>query len=81
MFDQQGITVVTLEQAVAAPYSSGRLAQTGTRVVKIERREQDFAQTYDSLVNGVCAYEFKRIRRLDTTARMAKPVDQRTDAK
>ena len=56
MFDLQGITVVTLEQAVAAPYASGRLAQAGARVIKIERPEGDFARKYDSLVNGESAY-------------------------
>lgn len=56
MLDLQGITVVTLEQAVAAPYASGRLAQAGARVIKIERPEGDFARKYDSLVNGESAY-------------------------
>lgn len=56
MFDLDGITVVSLEQAVAAPYASGRLAQAGARVIKIERPEGDFARNYDSLVNGESAY-------------------------
>ncbi len=56
MFDLDGITVVSLEQAVAAPYASGRLAQAGARVIKIEREEGDFARNYDALVNGESAY-------------------------
>lgn len=56
MFDLAGITVVTVEQAVAAPYASGRLAQAGARVIKVERPEGDFARRYDSLVNGESAY-------------------------
>ena len=39
MNDLDGITVVALEQAVAAPYVSGRLAEAGARVIKIERKE------------------------------------------
>ena len=34
--DLEGIQVITLEQAVAAPYASGKLAQAGARVIKIE---------------------------------------------
>ena len=54
--DLDGIQVITLEQAVAAPYASGRLAQAGARVIKIEREEGDFARRYDSDVNGLSAY-------------------------
>jgi len=56
MNDLAGITVVSLEQAVAAPYVSGRLAEAGARVIKIERAEGDFARHYDSLVRGQSAY-------------------------
>ena len=56
MADLDGITVITVEQAVAAPYASGRLAQAGARVIKVEREEGDFARRYDSLVNGDSAY-------------------------
>ncbi|MCK1269132.1 CoA transferase [Bradyrhizobium sp. 49] len=52
----QGITVVAVEQAVAAPYASSRLADAGARVIKVERPEGDFARNYDSLVNGQSAY-------------------------
>ena len=47
MRDMEGVTVVALEQAVAAPYASGRLADAGARVIKIERPEGDFARSYD----------------------------------
>lgn len=56
MQDLDGITVVALEQAVAAPYASGRLADAGARVIKIERAEGDFARGYDKLVKGESAY-------------------------
>ena len=45
--DLEGLTVVTIEQAVAAPYVSCRLADAGARVIKIERPEGDFARGYD----------------------------------
>ncbi|MEC5293463.1 CaiB/BaiF CoA-transferase family protein [Aurantimonas sp. C2-6-R+9] len=56
MKDLSGILVVSVEQAVAAPYVSGRLADAGARVIKIERPEGDFARGYDSLVHGESAY-------------------------
>lgn len=56
MADLEGITVVTVEQAVAAPYASGRLADAGARVIKVERPEGDFARGYDGLVHGESAY-------------------------
>src|SRR6201996_5362958 len=51
-----GLLVVSVEQAVAAPYCSSRLADAGARVVKIERPEGDFARDYDSAVNGMSSY-------------------------
>src|SRR5689334_5155669 len=52
----QDILVVSLEQAVAAPYCSCRLADAGARVIKVERPEGDFARGYDELVHGESAY-------------------------
>src|SRR3954470_7040868 len=54
--DLEGLLVVSVEQAVAAPYASGRLADAGARVIKVERPEGDFARRYDSYVNGESAY-------------------------
>jgi itaconate CoA-transferase len=51
-----GLLVVSLEQAVAAPMCSCRLADAGARVIKIERPEGDFARGYDDLVHGESAY-------------------------
>src|SRR6476469_1715059 len=51
-----GLLVVSLEQAVAAPMCSCRLADAGARVIKIERPEGDFARFYDGLVHGECSY-------------------------
>ena len=56
MLPLEGITVVSLEQAVAAPYATGKLAQAGARVIKVERPEGDFARGYDRLVHGQSAY-------------------------
>lgn len=52
----EGLLVVSLEQAVAAPYCSSRLADAGARVIKIERGEGDFARHYDQVANGESAY-------------------------
>lgn len=51
-----GLTVVSLEQAVAAPLCTARLADAGARVIKIERAEGDFARQYDHMVKGESAY-------------------------
>ena len=51
-----GILVVALEQAVAAPMCSCRLAHAGARVIKIERPEGDFARGYDALAKGQSSY-------------------------
>jgi formyl-CoA transferase len=51
-----GLTVVALEQAVAAPFASSRLADAGARVIKIERSGGDFARGYDDVVKGQSSY-------------------------
>jgi formyl-CoA transferase len=52
----EGLLVVSLEQAVAAPTCSCKLADAGARVIKVERPEGDFAREYDHLVHGECSY-------------------------
>ncbi len=52
----EGMTVVTLEQAVAAPYCTSRLADAGATVIKIERPEGDFARAYDKAAGGESSY-------------------------
>lgn len=51
-----GITVVSLEQAVSAPFATRQLADLGARVIKIERETGDFARSYDSSVKGLSSY-------------------------
>jgi len=52
----EGLLVVSLEQAVAAPMTSRRLADAGARVIKVERPEGDFARGYDDAVHGDSSY-------------------------
>jgi crotonobetainyl-CoA:carnitine CoA-transferase CaiB-like acyl-CoA transferase len=53
----QGITVVALEQAVAAPLATRHLADLGARVIKIERPDSgDFARAYDQRVRGLSSH-------------------------
>ena len=51
----EGILVVSLEQAVAAPQCTCRMADAGARVIKVERPEGDFARQYDHVVHGESA--------------------------
>ncbi len=51
-----GLLVVSMEQAVAAPTCSLRLAEAGARVIKIERAEGDFARGYDRAAAGQASY-------------------------
>jgi itaconate CoA-transferase len=52
-----GVLVVSIEQAVAAPFATRHLADMGARVIKIERPDGgDFARSYDSVVNGMAAH-------------------------
>ena len=50
-----GLLVVSVEQAVAAPQCTCRLADAGARVIKVERPEGDFARDYDHVVHGESA--------------------------
>ena len=52
----EGLMVVAVEQAVAAPYCTSRLADAGARVIKIERPEGDFARGYDDAAKGQSSY-------------------------
>ena len=54
--DLDGLLVIRLEQAVAAPYAASRLADAGARVIKVERPEGDFARGYDADANGHSSY-------------------------
>jgi itaconate CoA-transferase len=57
MLPLNGVTVVSIEQAVAAPFATRQLADLGARVIKIERPDGgDFARTYDTTVNGLSSY-------------------------
>jgi itaconate CoA-transferase len=52
-----GVTVVSLEQAIAAPFCTRQLADLGARVIKVERPGKgDFARDYDQRVNGLCSH-------------------------
>ena len=51
-----GIVVVSLEQAIAAPFATRQLADLGATVIKVERPEGDFARHYDSVVEGESAF-------------------------
>jgi itaconate CoA-transferase len=51
----EGLLVVSIEQAVAAPQCTCRLADAGARVIKVERPEGDFARYYDHVVHGESA--------------------------
>jgi itaconate CoA-transferase len=52
----EGVLVVAVEQAVAAPFCTSRLADAGARVIKVERTEGDFARSYDRLARGQSSY-------------------------
>jgi len=53
----KGLTVVTLEHAIAAPFATRQLADLGARVIKIERPGSgDFARSYDSRVRGLASH-------------------------
>lgn len=52
----EGLLVVAMEQAVAAPLCTARLADAGARVIKVERAEGDFARGYDRAAAGQSSY-------------------------
>ena len=52
----EGMLVVSVEQAVAAPLCTARLADAGARVIKIERSGGDFARAYDQAAGGESSY-------------------------
>jgi len=53
----EGLTVVSIEQAVAAPFATRQLADLGARVIKVERPGRgDFARDYDETVKGMSSY-------------------------
>src|SRR5882757_6655829 len=52
----EGLLVVALEQAVAAPFCTMRLADAGARIIKLERPEGDFARGYDDVAAGQSSY-------------------------
>ena len=52
----EGLLIVAIEQAVAAPLCTARLADAGARVIKVERIDGDFARGYDHVVQGESAY-------------------------
>ncbi|MBE9375892.1 CoA transferase [Saccharopolyspora sp. HNM0983] len=56
MLPLDGVTVVSLEQAVAAPFATRQLADLGARVIKIERDAGDFARGYDTAVHGMASH-------------------------
>src|ERR1700676_2471875 len=56
MLPLEGITVIAVEQAVAAPFCSSRLADAGAHVIKVERPEGDFARGYDAAAKGQSSY-------------------------
>src|SRR5674476_521352 len=56
MLPLEGLTVIAVEQAVAAPFCSSRLADAGAQVIKIERPEGDFARGYDAAAKGQSSY-------------------------
>src|SRR5258708_23891452 len=84
-----GVRVVTLEQAVSAPFCSRQLADMGADVVKVERPDGgDMARSYDGALSGVSAYfawlnrgkrsivlDLKQARDLDAFSRLVARAD------
>jgi itaconate CoA-transferase len=87
MFALEGITVIALEQALAAPLATRHLADLGARVIKIERPEVgDFARDYDTTVRGMASHfvwanRSKESLTLDLKHELAKEILNRLLAK
>src|ERR1700744_3097917 len=56
MLPLEGLIVIAVQQAVAAPFCSSRLADAGAHVIKVERPEGDFARGYDAAAKGQSSY-------------------------
>ncbi|MHA6804661.1 CaiB/BaiF CoA transferase family protein [Salinifilum ghardaiensis] len=56
MLPLEGVVVVALEQAVAAPFATRQLSDLGARVIKVERAAGDFARAYDTTVKGMASH-------------------------
>src|SRR3981189_3812240 len=56
MLPLEGLIVIAVEQAVAAPFCSSRLADAGAHVIKVERPEGAFARGYDAAAKGQRSY-------------------------
>src|ERR1700746_3323298 len=56
MLPLEGVIVIAVEQAVAAPFCTSRLADAGATVIKVERPEGDFARGYDAAARGQSSY-------------------------
>ncbi len=73
-----GIVVVSVEQAISAPFATRQLADLGATVIKIERPEGDFARHYDSLVNGNSAFfVWANVGKQSVAIDMRNPDDER----
>ncbi len=74
----EGLLVVSMDQAVAAPMAARRLADAGARVIKVERPEGDFARAYDHAVKGECTHFVWLNRGKESVvADLTKPDDKR----
>ncbi|MCL4110471.1 UNVERIFIED_CONTAM: hypothetical protein GTU68_022353 [Idotea baltica] len=72
-----GLKVVAIEQAVAAPFATSRLADAGAQVIKVERPAGDFARGYDDVAAGQSSYFVWLNRGKDTvTLDLTKPKDK-----
>lgn len=78
MLPLSGVTVLSLEHAVAAPFATRQLADLGARVIKIERPGSgDFARQYDESVNGSSSYFVWLNRSKESVALDVKSVEGR----